>query len=750
MRGAGRLMVATVWMVGACSGRPAPPAPEPAVSVDTAAAATTEATAPAGTVCEPGLMTAADPRAELLWDSWGVPHIFAEDMAAGLYAFGWAQAHSHGDLILRLYGQARGRAAEYWGPEYLDSDRWVVTNGVPARAEQWLAQTSAHVRSYVEAFANGINVYARENAACIADEVEVVLPVTAADVLAHVQRVIHFTFLTDPGSVPGWTEAADGSADGDSESAQALDAIMQRSGSRPGSNAWAVAPQRSASGHALLLANPHLPWGDLFTWYEAQLVGPDVDAYGASLVGFPLPGIAFNDRLGWTHTVNTLDGADLYELRLLGDGYALDGGVRAFEVEQRTLRVRQPDGTFIDQPLEIRRSVHGPIVGERNGNPIALRVAGLDQPHLVEQTWDMLRAADIGAFESALSRQQIPLFTVMYADADGHILHVFNGSVPVRPYGGWSDWAGIVRGDTSATLWTSTHFYGQLPRALDPQSGWLQNANDPPWTTTFPSPLDAAFYPDYMAPRGGFGFRPQRSARLLAEDEQISFDELVAYKHDTRAEAADHVLEDVIHAARLFGDDRARAAADVLEAWDRTMNANSRGAILFEAFMRGLARRPWPTGSPYDVEWTSRAPLATPDGLSDPAGAATVLSEAAAQVEERHGAIDVAWGDVYRLRRDGVDLPANGGPGQLGVFRVTQFAPDDDGRYRAVFGDSWIAAVEFSQPLRARALLAYGNASQPGSPHRTDQLPLYARKELRPVWRTRAEVEANTVRTDRF
>ena len=749
MRRAGRLMVATVWMVGACSGQPAPPAPEPAVSADTAATPV-GAVAAGGTVCEPGLMTAADPRAELLWDSWGVPHIFAEDMAAGLYAFGWAQAHSHGDLILRLYGQARGRAAEYWGPEYVDSDRWVLTNGVPARAEQWLAETSAHVRSYVEAFANGINVYARENAACIADEVEVVLPVTAADVLAHVQRVIHFTFLVDPGSVPGWTEMADAGADGGIESVQSPASGLRWSGARPGSNAWAVAPQRSAGGHALLLANPHLPWGDLYTWYEAQLVGPDLDAYGASLVGFPLPGIAFNDRLGWTHTVNTLDGADLFELRLLGDGYALDGGVRPFEVERRTLRVRQPDGTFIDHPLEIRRSVHGPIVGERNGNPIALRVAGLDQPHLVEQTWDMLRAPDVGAFESALSRQQIPLFTVMYADADGHILHVFNGSVPVRSYGEWSDWAGIVRGDTSATLWTATHFYGQLPRALDPQSGWLQNANDPPWTTTFPSPLDAAFYPDYMAPRGGFGFRPQRSARMLAEDEQISFDELVAYKHDTRAEAADHVLEDVIHAARLFGDDRAKAAADVLAAWDRTMNADSRGAILFEAFMRGLARRPWPTGSPYDVQWTPRAPLATPDGLSDPAGAATVLSEAAAQVEERHGAIDVAWGDVYRLRRDGVDLPANGGPGQLGVFRVTQFAQDEDGRFRAVFGDSWIAAVEFSQPIRARALLAYGNASQPGSPHRTDQLPLYARKQLRPVWRTRAEVESNTVRTDRF
>ena len=55
----------------------------------------------------------------------------------------------------------------------------------------------------------------------------------------------------------------------------------------PGSNAWAIGPSRSASGNAILVANPHLPWGDLFTWFEVQLTSPDIDAYGATLVGAP-------------------------------------------------------------------------------------------------------------------------------------------------------------------------------------------------------------------------------------------------------------------------------------------------------------------------------------------------------------------------------------------------------------------------------------------------------------------------------
>jgi acyl-homoserine-lactone acylase len=68
----------------------------------------------------------------------------------------------------------------------------------------------------------------------------------------------------------------------------------------------------------------------------------------------------------------------------------------------------------------------------------------------------------------------------------------------------------------------------------------------------------------------------------------------------------------------------------------------------------------------------------------------------------------------------------------------------------AASGDSYVLAVEFSTPLRARSLLGYGNASQPGSPHRTDQLELYARKELKPVWLTREEIMANLKAREAF
>ena len=652
--------------------------------------------------------------AEILWDTWGVPHIFAPGAEQLFHAFGWAQTASHGDLLLELYGQARGRAVEYWGTGYLRGDQYVRTMGVPQRARAWHRAQTPLMRACLEAFAAGINAYARAHPERLDPVRQVVLPVEPEDVLAHLQRVVHLSFV----------------AGGQSRAA----GLWQHAGS----NAWAVAPSRSASGNALLLANPHLPWGGITTWFEVQLQGPGVDAYGATLVGFPILGIAFNDHFGWTHTNNPMDGADLYELELVEGGYRWDGGVRAFEQSIDTLRVRQEDGTLRAESLPVLRSVHGPVLARKRDRAVALRLVGLDLPHVMEQYWDMIRAASLAEFEEALARLQMPFFNVIYADREGHILYLFGGRTPKRPQGDREFWHGVVPGNTSATLWTETHSYRELPRLLDPPAGWVQNCNDPPWTATLPLLLDAGEFPSYMAPPPHLDFRQQRSLRMLSEDASISFEELVSYKHSTRREMADHVLEDLLAAVEAHGGEKTRGAAAVLAAWDRKVAAESRGAVLFDQWVAEAGP------SLFLTPWQVEDPLGTPSGLADPPGAVAALERAAGKVLEAHGALDIAWGEVHRLRSAGRDLAASGGP----VFRRLWFAPGADGRMEARGGDSYVAVVEFGDPVRARALLGYGNASQPHSPHRGDQFELMARQELRPVWRTREEVEAHLERRE--
>src|SRR5207247_1282681 len=153
-----------------------------------------------------------------------------------------------------------------------------------------------------------------------------------------------------------------------------------------------------------------------------------------------------------------------------------------------------------EEKLLVKRSIHGPVIAEKQEKAIALRVAGLDRPGMLEQWWDMARAKSLAEFESAVKRLQLPMFNVIYADRDGHIMYVFNAQVPVRSKGDWTYWNGIVPGDTSETLWTQIHPYSDLPKVIDPPSHWLQNTNDPPWTTTLPYVLKPEKYPAYMAP----------------------------------------------------------------------------------------------------------------------------------------------------------------------------------------------------------------------------------------------------------
>jgi len=661
---------------------------------------------------------------EILWDTWGIPHIYAADDRGLAFAFGWAQAQAHGDLLLRLLGESRARAAEYWGEAGLEDDRWLRTLDLPAQtAAAWDAQSPA-MRSYLTAFAEGINAYATAHADRIADSVQVVLPVVPTDVLAQLTRVSLLFVGAARAQVEGgarrWREA--------------------------GSNGWAIGPGRSASGNAMLLANPHLPWRDEFTWFEAQLVSGNRSLYGAALVGFPVLPIAFNDRLGWTHTTNTQDETDHYELTLVGDGYRWEGRERPFEESTAILKVRRSDGSLRDDTIHIRRSVHGPVVAERPGKAIALRVAGLDRPRVLEQWLAMGRARSLTEFERAARTMQLSSQNIIYADADGHILYHYGGNTPIRATGDRAFWSGVVPGDTSATLWADLHPYEAMPRVIDPPSGWVQNANEGPWSATFPPVWSPSDYPSYLAPLG-MAFRPQRSVRMLDEDTSITFEELIAYKHSTRMELADRVLDDLLPLARAGEADLVRRAAQVLERWDRSAEQGSPGAVLFDEWWRALTRRP---GSPFATRWSPAAPRTTPDGLADPLAAVVALEAAARRIEATYGALHVAWGDVHRLKRDAVDLPGNGGSGGLGVFRTVSYDSAGAGRMVATGGDSFVAAVEFGTPVRAMALVGYGNWSQPGSPHRTDQLALFARKALRPVWLTRQDIEAHLERREQL
>jgi acyl-homoserine-lactone acylase len=659
-------------------------------------------------------------KAEILWDSWGIPHIYAKNEASLFYAYGWAQARNHGNLLLQLYGQARGKAAAYWGEKFIESDRWVLVNDIENRAAVWFDAHRPDFQINLTAFAQGINDYVSANPDLIDPSFHQVLPITGTDVVAHCHRITHFMFLASPGRA---------------------NAALREAGDQPGSNAWAIGPKKSTSGYAMLLTNPHLPWSDYFTYFEAHLNAPGVNTYGISRIGFPVLTMAFNPSAGYAQTVNTHDGQDIYQLALQEEGYRWDDGkTLAFTVQEKVCLVKLENERYDTLRWVIKSSVHGPVISTKGDKAYALRVVGLSAHGQLEQYWDMCRAKNFQEFEKAISPLQIPMYTLMFADSKGNIFNLFNGRVPKRPYGNWIDWSGVVKGDTSATLWHEYHPYEDLPKVLNPASGWLQNTNEPPWTATWPMVNNPGQFPPYLAPDVKISFRTQGSIRMLMEKGKISFEQLMDYKHETRMELADHLLDDLIALAQSDTSELLASAATVLTNWDRRTDVSSQGAILFDAFVRewtssfgGLANLT--VHSPvFKTPWDSNNPLNSPRGFADDTLALSALKQAAEKTKTNHGSLDVAWGNVFRFRVAGSDLPGNGGPGPMGVFRTMTPVPDKDGKWIPAHGDTYFSVVEFGKTLRVMALTAYGNASQPGSPYATKQLPLLSAKTMRPVY----------------
>ena len=116
-------------------------------------------------------------KTEILWDNYGVPHIYANSSAEMYYAFGWSQMHSHGNLVLQLYAQARGRAAEYLGEAFRESDKQIRLFNLPEQAAKTYALQRPGYKSYLDAFVRGLNDYAQAHPGELRKELHAVLPV---------------------------------------------------------------------------------------------------------------------------------------------------------------------------------------------------------------------------------------------------------------------------------------------------------------------------------------------------------------------------------------------------------------------------------------------------------------------------------------------------------------------------------------------------------------------------------------------
>jgi acyl-homoserine-lactone acylase len=673
-------------------------------------------------VLEPALAR----QVEVIRTAYGVPHIYAENLRAFGYALGYLQVEDYGSQVpLGLVG-ARGELARHDGLQALDRD----FDQLPAylRAVETYTRLGPDTRDVYEGFAAGVNGYVhrhpQEFPAWMRPDF------TGYDVAAL------YIYRPNP---PPIGQPVIGAEEDD------------------GSSAWALAPGRTISNAAILLRNPHLSW--TAGYWEAHAVVPGrLDFYGDFRIGGPLGIVGgFNRHLGFATSNNRVNGAEVYALDLdpqRPDHYVFDGVSRPLDRQVLTRSYRDGDRQTVE--TRARLSTHlGPIIARDRDTIHVLRAASDGEFRGGEQFLRLMQARSFAEWKDAMRLRAHPSSNFVYADASGNIFYLWNAAIPVRPH---PSGAGPVPARTTSDVWTQIHDLDSLPQLLNPPGGYVRNENGGPWFTNLRQRLDPSAYPPYFE-QGDFDLRSQHSTLLLDHDRRFLLEDVVRLKHSYRMLLADRVKDDLIAAVRAAPgngrtasgprDEGLAAALALLERWDNTAAADSRGAVLFAEWWR-LYTQALGTGLGGDAAfaqpWSVDAPLSTPRGLSDPQGAARLFPVAMRETAERFGSWDVAWGDAHRVRRGNVDEPVGGCSGALGCFRVLNYVQDADGRRSAAGGDGWVLAVEFTDPPRAYSILAYGQSARSTSPHHADQAALFARGVMKPVAYTREDVERQAER----
>ncbi|MDT8436213.1 MAG: penicillin acylase family protein [Gemmatimonadota bacterium] len=720
-------------------------------------------------------------RVEIRRTSYGVPHVLAEDLEAAFYGLAWAHLEDHGARVVHGLVRARGDLARHYGRDSLDSDfRWRRTwNHAAATYERLEPDT----RAMFEGYAAGVNRYVVLHP----DEFPAwVQPAfTGVDVAARwAEEEIEPAVRRFLRAESGRAAASEGPGPGESD------------GAEDGSNAWALGPSRTASGHAILLRNPHLNWRA--GYYEAHLRVPGViDFYGDFRVGYPLYfNGGFNRNLGWATTNNSPDIEEIYALTPdpARPGHVLFGGAPvALAADSVTVEYRTEDGTLASETREFLRSPAGPVILSTDTAVYAVKSAEQGRFRYAEQFLKMMRARDLAEWKEAMRIRAQVVSNFTYADRHGHIFYVWNATIPRYPHPTGGDTLAVPAGGPE-DVWSAIVPWDSLPQLRDPAGGYLHNENDTFHFTNLAEPFDPADWPPYF-PSPRLRLRSQHGLSLVSGRDTLSLEEVVARKHSLRMPLAERTKADLVAAVRAAppaalvaaaraaaaeladagggpaADDGAPetavaadveeilAAAALVEAWDATVASHSRGAVLFKTWYGRYfdlvidEDDPRPFDDRFDdlfaVGWDAARPTDTPRGLAEPAAAARAFAAAVVETRERHGAWDVAWGDVHRFRLGDLDLPGNGCSGTFGCFRVVYWEEAEDGRQMAWSGDAWMLAVEFGETPRARSVLAYGQSSRDDSPHRTDQLEMFARGELKQVAFTEEEIARDLVRAYR-
>lgn len=287
--------------------------------------------------------------------------------------------------------------------------------------------------------------------------------------------------------------------------------------------------------------------------------------------------------------------------------------------------------------------------------------------------------------------------------------------------------------------------YEDLPKMLNPKSGFVANSNNDPWTSTFPFELNPRDYFSYITdtPFKNFDLRSVKSIKLLTSREKLTFEDLVELQASTHSELADRTVDELVKFGTNSENALLKVSALVLKNWNRTTESESKGAVLFANWYFAARKIKM-----FETDFSAEDPLNLPNTLTEQAKAK--LLDAAQQTIKNYGTIDVAWGEVYQTNYSGKTLKGGLGLGEIGSFNAGFYGRGTDSKWNLMGGSAFTCAVEFGKNIKAKGILSYGNASEKNSPFRGDQLQLMIDRKLRDVFFYQNDIDKHLSSTEKL
>ncbi len=690
---------------------------------------------------EGGAPASLDPRelakgVTIYRDSFGMPHIDGVNDKTVLFGFGYCQAEDYFWQIEDSYVMGLGRYCELYGRQFLAKDMRNRAFEIPRRSKEDYEKLESQPREAGAAFVAGINYYLDTH------------PTTKPRLLTRIEPwyLLAFARAATLELVGGHMHVPADKIPTSYEERK-LD-VETRAAS--GSNAWAIAGSKTRSGKTMLFINPHQPYYGFGQFYEAHLrSGDGWNFTGASFFGTPMPVLGHNEHCGWGFTTNEPNVGSSWR-ETFDDpneplNYRYASGYRKAVEWKDTIKVKQVN-RFESIECTFRKTHHGPILQKLNNTEyVSANVAKLYDAVLSRQSRLMIRSKNLAEFRDAMGMLELPLFNTVYANSNGDIYYLYNGIIPRRDPA--FDWTKPVDGSDPRTEWQGIHAIDELPQLANPHSGYVQNCNSTPYTTTDDAGPAIGDYPNYMVEdRYDDKRRAKISRLLLREAHDVTLGRLEELAFDTTIYWALSELPRYRRELAQLRDTNPQLASQVtpylehLLDWDCKGSVESTQATLCIAWYEELY------GFGYPAETLK------PQYVSKTAEQLKALATAAQKLKGTFGDWKVPYGQANRLQRHAdvsdfyripfsdklPSLPSAGMPGPPGVVFTMYFTPSiflppikTVKNHYAVVGSSYMAIVEFGDKVKSKSLLPYGTSGNRNSPHFFDQAELLSKRQMK-------------------